>query len=228
MALDTKKFSGNLSKGNRIEQPLLEAGMFPGRIVQVIDMGLQAQRPYQGKEKAPANEIMITYELVDTFCVDAEGVEQEDKPRWLSETIPLYSLDQDKAKSTQRYFAADPENAFNGDFSKIVEAPVNVSLVHNKKADKTYVNIAATSSMRPKDAAKCPPLVNPAKVFDLDAPDMEVFGSLPEWVQEKIKGNLNYQGSKIQAAVDGKPVEAPKPKDVPVEADDNDAATPWD
>lgn len=229
MALNSKKIKGG-EGGKRFEQPIIEAGMYPARIVQIIDMGLQAQRPYQGKDKPPANEIMLTYELVDTFCVDENGDEMEDKPRWISETMPLHNINQEKAKSTQRYLAADPEQQYDGDFSQIVGAAVNVALVHNVVGDKTYVNIAATSSMRPKDAAKCPALVNPAKVFDLDEPDMEIFGSLPEWVQDKVKKNLNYQGSALQAAIGGKPAakKQEKKEEPPVDDVDGDDDKPWD
>lgn len=238
MALNTNKLPKN-NAGDRIEQPLIEAGVYPARIVQILDMGLQAQKPYQGQEKKPINEISITYELVDCFCIDKEGNEDEDKPRWISETLPLYRVDQDKAKSTQRYLAADPNNVFGGDFSKLVDTPVNVTLVHNKSGEKTYVNIASIAAMRVRDADKCPPLKNDPKVFDLDEPDMEIFGSLPEWIQEKIKKNLNFNGSKLQAALNGEKFEqkeekpkkeekkkvekAPEPE---VQEDDNDQ--PWD
>lgn len=232
MALIASKGAANNS--NRVEQPIIEAGVYPARIVQILDMGLQAQRPYQGKEKPPANEISITYELVDSFMVDEQGNELEDKPRWISESLPLHSLNADKAKSTQRYTAADPNNVFNGDFSKLVDSPVNVSIVHNQVGDKTYVNIAGIAAMRPKDAAKCPELVNPPKILDLDAPDAEIFNSLPQWIQEKIKKNLNFNGSKLQAVLNGEEVvvkkkAAPPPKkEEPevLEEDDNDA--PWD
>lgn len=234
MALNSNKIKGGNANAERIEQPLIEPGMYPGRIVQVIDLGLQAQRPYQGQEKPPANEIMLTYELVDTFCVDKDGNEDEEKPRWISENIPLYNIKQDKAKSTQRYLAVDPENINDGDFSKIVDVPINVAVVHNKKGDKTYVNVGGISSMRGRDAAKCAELKNPAKVFDLDEPDMEIFNSLPDWIKEKVKQNLNFQGSPLQQALGGKPApakkeKAPEPDDV-VEDDDavNDNAAPWD
>lgn len=231
MALNANKIKGGKGGADRIEQPVIEPGMYPGRIVQVIDLGLQAQRPYQGQEKPPANEIMLTYELVDTFCVDKEGNEDETKPRWISETLPLYNIKQDKAKSTQRYLAVDPENALDGDFSKIADVPVNVAIVHNKKADKTYVNVAGISSMRPRDAAKCAELKNPPKVFDLDEPDMEIFNSLPDWIKEKMKQNLNFQGSALQKALGGKPVEKPAPepeREDAVEDDDGADDKPWD
>ncbi len=227
MALNAAKIKG--TNPDRVEQEVIEAGVYPARIVQVIDLGLQAQKAFQGKEKAPANEVMLTYELVDLFLKDKDGNEQEDKPRWISEVIPLYNISQDKAKSTKRYLAVDPQNVNNGDFSKIVDAPINVTLVHNpnpKDATKPYVNVAGIAAMRPKDVAKCPALKNPPKVFDLDAPDMEIFGSLPEWIQEKIKGNLNFNGSKLQAALGGKPVEEKK-EEPPIPAD-NGQDVPWD
>lgn len=185
-------------KSNFIPQANIEPGTYPARLVQVIDLGLQPQRAYQGKEKPPANEIMLTYELVDTFMKDADGNELEDKPRWISETLPFYGLFADKAKSTQRYLAFDPKEDFEGDFAQLIGKPINVTVVNNAVGDKVYDNIATISAMRPKDAEKCPELVNPSKLFDLDAPDMEVFNALPEWLREKIKSNLKFQGSPLQ------------------------------
>jgi len=228
MALNSSKIKGN--NPDRVEQPVIDPGVYPARIVQIIDLGLQAQRPYQGKgkDKPPANEIMLTYELVDSFMVDKEGKELEDKPRWVSETLPLYDVSKaDKAKCTARYKALDPANAFGGDFSQAADIPVNVSLVHNQVQDKLYINVAAIAAMRPKDAEKCPALKNPVKLFDLDAPDLDTFKALPDWIQEKIQKNLNYNGSKLQKLLGAAPVEqaAPEVADAPVVEDDN---KPWD
>ena len=226
MALNSKKIAGGKTGP---EQPLIDPGVYPARIVQILDLGLQPQRPFQGKDKPPANEIMFTYELVDSFMVDEDGKDREDKPRWLSETIPLYSLDQDKAKSTKRYEAADPDGVFDGDFSKLIDIAINVSVVHNKSGDKTYTNVANTAAMRAKDAAKCPALVNPSKVFDCDEPDMEVFKKLPEWIQEKIKSNLNYNGSKLQKALGGAPKkEQAKKEEAPEQGEEASDEKPWD
>lgn len=182
----------------------LEPDVYRARLVQVIDLGLQPQRPYQGKEKPPAHEIMLTYEFCDEFMKDENGDDIEDKPRWLSETLPFYGLFADKAKSTQRYYAFDPDEAFGGDFAKCIGVPVNVTVVNNISGDTVYNNVGNVAAMSGKKAAQCPELVNPSKVFDLDNPDMEVFNSLPDWIQEKIKGNLNYQGSPLQKALGGK------------------------
>lgn len=190
-----------------ISQANIEPDVYPARIVQIIDLGLQAQRPYQGQDKKPANEIMLTYELVTEFMKDEEGKDIEDKPRWISETLPFYGLFADKAKSTKRYNVFDPENAFEGDFSKVIGVPINVTIVNNKVGDKVYDNVANVAAMSSKKALACPDLVGAPKVFDLDTPDMEVFNKLPKWLQDKIKGNFNFKGSPLEKALSGKPVE---------------------
>lgn len=223
MALNASKvpFGGNKE---RVEQPNLEPGLYPARLVQIIDLGLQPQRPYMGQPKPPANEIMLTYELVDSFMIDKDGNDVEDKPRWVSETLPLLNIKAEKAKSTQRYMALDPTVADGGDFVKQIGKPVNVNIVNNKGKDgKIYDNVSAIAPMRPRDAERTPELVNPSKVFVLDEPDLEVFNSLPEWLRDKIKENLNYEGSALQKLVGGAPKpERKKGKDADAEADAGD------
>lgn len=230
MGLNAKKVGGG-NQGNKVAQKNIEPGTYPARLVQIIDLGLQSQKPFQGKDKPPAQEIMLTYELVDTFMLDEEGNEIQDKPRLISETLPFYGLYADKAKSTQRYNALDPQGDYDGDFAKAIGQPVNVTIVNNAVGEKVYDNVATISTMRPRDAANCPELVNPAKLFDLDGPDLEIFNALPEWLRDKIKGNLNYKGSPLEQLLSGggdrpRSAKAEKPKAVPV-AEAEDANSPF-
>lgn len=204
------------AKSNKqvVQQEPLDPGTYPARLVQVLDLGIQAQKPYQGQEKPPVHKIMMTYELLDEFCVDEKGEVIEDKPRWVSEEIAFRSLKADLAVSTKRYRALDPEEEADGDFQLLLGRPCNVTIVNNESKGKIYNNVGNVSGMRPKDAAKAPELVNPPKFFALAEPDMEVFLSLPEWLQDKIKGNLEFNGSALQEALEGpqeKPVKKPKP-----------------
>lgn len=206
MALNAKNIGGGGAP--RIAQANLPAGNYPVRVVQIIDYGVQPQRPYKGEDKPPAQEIGLTYEFLDEFMKNEDGEEQLDKPRWLSETFVLHNLKADKARSTQRYTALDPKGVHDGDFSQLLEIPAMLTVINNPgKEGKIYDNVGALSPMRPRDAANAPVLVNKAVFFDLDAPDMAVFGKFPKWVQEKIQGNLNFQGSPLQRALKG---EAPK------------------
>lgn len=203
-------------------QKNIAPGTYPARLVQLIDLGLQPQKPYMGKDKPPVQKLILTYELVDEFMKDEEGNDIDDKPRWVSETLPFFGLFADKAKSTQRYKAFDPSEEWKGDFSQAITKPVLVTIVNNAEGDKIYDNVATISSMRPKDAEKCPDLKNKSSVFDLDAPDMAIFNAFPKWIKETIQGNLNYKNSKLEALVGEAPKqEEKKAEEKPKEEVDN-------
>lgn len=203
-------------------QKNIEAGTYPARLVQLIDYGLQPQKPYLGKDKPPVQEIGLTYELVDEFMKDEEGNDIPDKPRWVSETLPFFGLFADKAKSTQRYKAFDPNEEWKGDFSQAITKPINVTVVNNVVGDKVYDNVATISAMRPKDVEKCAELKNKPIVFDLDNPDIAVFNAFPKWIKEKIQGNLNYKNSKLETLVGSAPKqEEKKAEEKPKEEVDN-------
>jgi hypothetical protein len=186
----------------------LEPGAYPARLVVVADLGVQAQRPYQGEEKADAQEILVVYEILDEFMKDDSGHDIEDKPRWVNEIFPLHSLRADLAKSTKRYKAIDPQGNVNGDWSQLVGEPCMVTLVQNQgkgaSSGRIFNNVAAVSPMRAKEADIAPDLVNPSVVFDFDEPDLKSFERLPSWIQEKVKVGVNFPGSKLDALLGGK------------------------
>lgn len=202
MAIKAPKMEGNGKKADPIEP-----GTYPGRLVQVIELGLQPQRPFKGEEKQPAYEIYTTYELSDEFMKDDEGNDLEDKPRWLSENFPFYSLSSDKAKSTKRYLALDPDAKYDGDWEKVINTPVMVTISKDKSKkdpDKVFNNISSTQPMRSKEADKLPGLKNPPKIFSLSDPDITIFKSLPQWLQDKItKDNLEFNGSPLEKLLQG-------------------------
>ena len=221
MSLNANKAAG----GGRQAEPL-DAGTYPARLVQVVALGLQNQKPYQGKEKPPVEELMVTYEFVDEFMKDEEGNDVPEKPRWKSETFPFYNLSSEKAKSTLRYNALDPSGVKSGDWAALIGTPCLVTITHNpKQGGGVYDNITAVSTMREKDADRLPPLVNEPKVFDLESPDMDVFGALPKWIQQKITENLEFEGSALQKILgtEGPAKEADSGEDVDdvLEGDEN-------
>lgn len=196
MSLNAKNAPGS---GKRPDP--IDAGSYPARLVQVISLGLQAQE-FKGEKKDPRVDLYLTYELLDEFLKDEDGEDDLEKPRWISERMPLYNLDQDKAKSTARYYALDPQGVYEGDWTALVGAPCMVTVVQNEKKGKVYNNISATSAMRDKDAKKAPDLVNPTRVFDPEDPDMSVWKQLPEWLQEVVKENLDFDGSVLSERIE--------------------------
>ncbi|MNS23884.1 hypothetical protein D3C72_557120 [compost metagenome] len=219
------------------QQDAMDAGTYPARLVQIIDLGVQEQRPFKGEPKPPAQCIMLTYEFLDEFCKDEEGNDMEDKPRWLSEDFPLYSLEADLAKSTKRYYALDPDEVNEGDFTLLATAPCMVTINQYESKGITRNGVSSVAAMRPKEALKAPELVNPPKVFVMDNPNLEVFKSLPDWLQDKIKKGLEFGGSALEEALKGdggkpaaRPAAKPKPnRQAPVvEEDEGEEEVPLD
>lgn len=197
----------------RVPQAEFEIGNYFCRIAQVIDLGLHHKDVWDGVnnkfvkdlEKAPVNMLMVTYEFVTEFMKDEQGNDVEDKPRWLSEEFPLYSLKSDLATSTKRYNAIDPKQEKKGDWGQLGAYPCTVTIAHKKSGKAKIGNVAP-----PMKGMAVPELKNPVKIFDLSEPDLDIFRSLPEWLQERIKSNLQYEGSALQKLLAGGVVEAQK------------------
>lgn len=202
MTLNANSLPRN-KKGGRVQQPVLEAGVaHAARLVQVIDLGLQPQRPYKGNAKEPRHSLYVTYEFSHVFLVDEEGNENQELPRWISEEFGLFPMSSDRAVSTKRYLALDPKEVHKGDWAKLVGSGCSVLVVNNPdREDKSriYSNVGNVTPAPRMPGYVQPELVNDPVVFDLDNPDVEVFKALPQFLQDKIKGNLNYEGSKLQA-----------------------------
>lgn len=203
----------------RVQQDELPVGNYMCRIAQVLDLGVRPREKWDtgsnsyvvDTEKAPCQVMMVTYEFTTEFVKDAEGVEDETKPRWLSETLNLFSLDVDLATSTKRYKAIDPTLSQDGDWTKLVGAPCMVTIVHKKNGKSKIGSVAPSIKGIP-----FPEMKNDPKVFLIDEPDMEIFGSLPDWIQEKVKEAINFKGSALDVALNG---------GTPVKQEDKDAVT---
>jgi hypothetical protein len=179
--------------------------LYPARLVQVVDLGVQP-RSYKGEEKDPQPMILLTYELVGEFLVDESGEPDPGKPRWVSESFPLYGLKAEKAKSNQRLAVLDPQGVVGGNFAKLLGTPCMINIVQQAgKKDPTaiYAKIDALAVMRAKDRIGLADLVNEPRVLDLDEPNKAVFDELPEWVQEKIRTSIEFKGSKAEAVFGG-------------------------
>ena len=189
------------NSGGKKQEPVA-IGTYMARLVQVLDLGLQPQE-YQGQIKDPKQEVNLTYELVTEFMKDDEGKPDETKPRWVGESFVLNNLKADLAKSTKRIKAIDQKNEFKGNLIDMIGMPCLVTIAHNKsqKTGNIYANISMVSP--PMAGIPCPPLKNEPKVFDLSNPDPAIFLALPEFLQAKIKANLEYPGSKLDRLLSG-------------------------
>ena len=219
MGLKPNRVANN-TKGS-LKSPLLDPDNYPARLVQVIDLG--QQQNFFDKEKVN-HEVMLTYELTTEFCLDDKDEPVTDKPRWLSETINMIDLpigmsvkdiynDQYRGKSklVLRSKAFDPKGEHEFDLSKMLGKPCAVTVVEKKKKDGELRNDIGGITA-PMKGLQIDELVNEPKFFGLDEPDLEIFGSLPEWLQGRIKENLNFKGSPLEEALNGKAPKADEKK----------------
>lgn len=207
----------NETKAPAKPRQLIEDGQHMARIVQIVDFGLQEQRPYKGEEKPPAFELYITFEFPNQR-IDVDG---ESKPMWKSRRIKLSS--HEKSLCYKWYQKLDPKNEFNGDWSKLINKECAVLIVQEagkgKNEGRTFDKIADVMPLMA--GMTVPPLENDPVVFDLGSPNMDIFESFPDWQQNIIKENLQYDGSKLQNLVEGNPVKytARAPGDAPLDQD---------
>jgi hypothetical protein len=192
--------SKNAPRSGKVHPPM-EPASYPSRVVIIADLGLQPQF-FQNEEKDPKREISLTFEHVDEFLKDDDGEDLKDKPRWNTKRFALNNIDNEKATSTKIYKGLDPANVHNGDWKPLLGVACSVSIGKTPgkgaNANREFNTVMGVSSMRAKEAAALPALVNKALYFDLDEPDIDVFYALPNFLQEKIKSNLNFKGSVLE------------------------------
>lgn len=193
--------NANTAGPARAQQPVLKPKQYPARVVAIVDLGLQPQKPFKGVPKPNINKMRLTYELSSQFMPDEDGNDDLTKPMWMSETIPLHNIATKNATSTLRMQAIDADGVTGNDFIQLAGMPCQVGVVNNEKDGTTYNNIGAVGGPIDVEGYVQPELVNPVQVFVLDAPDMEQFNAFPGWLQDEIKANLEYSGSPLQKAL---------------------------
>jgi len=200
MGLNVKNFEAG---GGKLEG-MLSAGPHHVRLLEVIDLGIQ-KKTYQGKDQGTGPQFTITFEVCDE---DVE-VDGEVKRRWLSwgEINAVAS-----SKKVQQLIAAlDPEGKFDGDLAAMVGQAALVTVVHQAKQANPAEKYAKIDSVtKPMPGMQVPEMLGEGKVYDFDNPNQEVFDSLPEFKQKKIKSALNYEsGGQNLAAPAAAAEEAP-------------------
>lgn len=191
----------------RTEYQPIPAKAHAGRLVGVVDMGLQPRAPYQGKPKKPAYRVRLTFELPNQR-IEVDG---ESRPRWIDKEITFSTYD--NSTCVKFFKTMDPDGVTKGDWTKLIGTPVQVVVVHNKGDDgRIYDNIQDIVPLM--DGIEVGDLENDPLIFDLSNPDMETFDRLPKFKQDKIKANLEFKGSKLETLLSGNdlPVTASTPE----------------
>lgn len=167
------------------------AGVFIGRCYSLIDLGTQLSSGQYGEKMQ--HKIRIGWEL---FGDDDEGapltvdVDGRDMPMTISKsyTVSLHEksgLRKDLAAWRGRDFTDEEAKAF--DVSKLVGAYCMVNVTTSETNGKTYSNVAGLTPLPGALKNAKPAPVHEHVLFDLDEPDMKVFATFHEKLQDAIK-----------------------------------------
>jgi hypothetical protein len=167
------------------------AGVFIGRCYSLIDLGTQLSSGQYGEKMQ--HKIRIGWEL---FGDDEDGapltvdVDGQDMPMTISKsyTVSLHEkagLRKDLAAWRGRDFTDEEAKAF--DVSKLVGVYCMVNVTTSETNGKTYSNVAGLTPLPGALKNAKPAPVHEHVLFDLDEPDMKVFATFHEKLQDAIK-----------------------------------------
>ena len=160
------------------------------RVVGVVDLDHQPGFEYEGEHVESAYKLSLTYELPTSLMEDG-------RPHWVTED--LKQSDHKASNLYARVKALDPRGELtrNGqDLSGLLNAKCMVAVGRNKKG---YAKIDGVTPA--PNGFAVPELQNPPFIFDFENPNMDIFFRLPEFVRNKLKASLNYEGSELEALV---------------------------
>ena len=172
-------------------------GAYIGRCYSLIDLGTQLSSGQYGEKMQ--HKIRIGWEL---FGDDEQGnpltvtVDGKEMPMTISKsyTVSLHEkagLRKDLAAWRGRDFTDEEAKAF--DVAKLLGAYCMVNCTQSETNGKTYTNVAGLTPLPGALKNAKPAPVHDPLVFDLDAPDMKVFNSFHEKLQEAIKRSPEWQ-----------------------------------
>jgi len=180
-------------------------GAYIGRCYSLIDLGTQLTSGQYGEKLQ--HKIRIGWEL---FGEDEAGqpltvaVDGHDMPMTISKsyTVSLHEkagLRKDLAAWRGKDFTDEEAKAF--DVSKLIGAYCMVNCTHSETNGKTYTNVAGLTPLPGALKNAKPAPVHEPVVFDLDTPDMDVFNSFHEKLQDAIKRSPEWQAHARKAGL---------------------------
>jgi hypothetical protein len=182
------------------------AGAYIGRCYSLIDLGTQLSSGQFGEKLQ--HKIRIGWELFgedengEPLTVDVDG---KTMPMTISKsyTVSLHEksgLRKDLAAWRGRDFTDEEAKGF--DVSKLIGAYCMVNVTTSETNGKTYSNVAGLTPLPGALKNSKPAPVHEHVVFDLDKPDMAVFNSFHEKLQNAIKASPEWarHGKQVPAA----------------------------
>lgn len=168
---------------------LVPAGVYLARCYQMIDLGTQKVVSKQFGTKS-VRQVMLYWEILQDD--DGKDVFMEDGKRVFS-ISKTYTLSMHKKAGLRKdldSWRGEPftdAEADGFDITKLLGVFCKLQVVHNKSGDRVFANV--NSIMTTKKKAKG---VSALVGFSVEDPEMDVYESLPEWLQNKIADSKEW------------------------------------
>jgi len=215
------------------ERTLPPEGETLARFVEYVELGLQPQRPYMGKEKPPADEVNLVFELLSPDNIhevtDTQGNTTQFNDRIYITVAKKLS---GRAKFKKLFEAMKYGRDDIKHMKKMLGEAFIVNIIHSASKtnpDKIYANIGNkdnvgirgpfTTNLKTRKQVKedVPEATMPLKIFLQDNPTKASWDSLfidgeyekdgetksKNFIQNKILASPSFPGSALEALLDG-------------------------
>jgi len=175
----------NKQQSNK-KAPRIEEGTYMGRFSSVIDLGTQPQTDWQTGEATDSKpRVLITMTLpTETVERELEDGTVVTYPRVISKEYTISG--HERANLTK---LASAMQLGSGNLSDLLGMECMVSIGSTVNGNAKVTNIVKAPAGLPIPELELDPYA-----FDFDAPAEDVYLSMPEWIQGKIKDAENYSG----------------------------------
>lgn len=164
-------------------------GVHIARCFRMVDLGTQ-ESEFQGQKKTQ-RKIMISWELLGEERM-ADGNTFTISKRYTLSMHEKAQLRNDLEAWRGRAFTREEEAQF--DVSKVLGTYCMINIMHEEKNGKTYANIASIMPL-PKGMPK-PSSPNECYLFDIDAPNMEIFNRFGDKLKATITSAPEWKGAR--------------------------------
>jgi len=174
------------------------------RLVEYVEHGTQARKPYQGAARDPAPEFHLG------FALYSQGFCKEDGTPRIYRTFGITMSRNDQSRSFQMFEQMNWTKKHTH-FAQMLGDAVLVSFVEAKDSQgKARVNLDLKSFLAPVDPVSRQPYECPAATDDLfklflwDNPTKETWESIyisgdKNWIQDRCIAATNYHGSALES-----------------------------
>lgn len=189
----------DVKEGGDFEYTPPKEGKTIARFIEYIELGKHGQKPFQGTPKPDADEVRLTFELLnekrgDIKTIEVEGGGTKKIADRISVRMPIKLNDRAKFVKLFRKMAYGRDAIKH--MAQMLGEPFIITIIHNTAKDdpkKIYANIADKDgnwtiepprytdpmSGESKDiSGSVPAALSPLKIFLWNAPDKEQWGSL--------------------------------------------------